>query len=183
VSEFMSASLPSLEEIRQAQQLVYSVMPPTPQFPWPLLRNRLGTEVWIKHENHTPIGAFKARTAIVYAAELFKNGNQIKGFIAATRGNHGQSVALAAQRFKVPCTIVVPHGNSQGKNAAMRAQGATLIEFGNDFQEAREHAAQLADQLPPTGSSFSPPFPNSMSYTFPWDKVQASAPPSPCAMV
>ena len=142
----MVAALPSLDEIRQAQELVYSVMPPTPQFSWPLLCNRLETEVWVKHENHTPIGAFKARTAIVYAAELFKNGKQIKGLIAATRGNHGQSVALAAQRFKVPCTIVVPHGNSKAKNAAMQAQGATLIEYGNDFQEAREYSIKLADQ-------------------------------------
>lgn len=142
----MAASLPSLDEIKQAQELVYSVMPPTPQFSWPLLSNRLGTEVWVKHENHTPIGAFKARTAIVYAAELFKNGNHIKGLIAATRGNHGQSVALAAKRFKVPCTIVVPYGNSKSKNAAMEAQGANLIEFGNDFQEAREHTDQLAAQ-------------------------------------
>jgi threonine dehydratase len=144
--ENMAASLPSLDEIRQAQELVYSVMPPTPQFSWPLLCNRLATEVWVKHENHTPIGAFKARTAIVYAAELFKSGKQIKGLIAATRGNHGQSVALAAQRFKVPCTIVVPHGNSKAKNAAMQAQGAILLEVGNDFQEAREYAIKLADQ-------------------------------------
>ena len=141
-----TVALPSLEEIRQAQQLVYSVMPPTPQFSWPLLCNRLETEVWVKHENHTPIGAFKARTAIVYAAELFKNGNTIKGLIAATRGNHGQSVALAAQRFKVPCTIVVPYGNSKAKNAAMQTQGATLIEHGNDFQESREYSIQLAEQ-------------------------------------
>ncbi len=141
-----AAALPSIDEIRHAQQLVYSVMPPTPQFSWPLLCNRLETEVWVKHENHTPIGAFKARTAIVYAAELFKNGGRIKGFIAATRGNHGQSVALAARRFNVPCSIVVPHGNSKAKNAAMRAQGATLIEYGHDFQESREHAAKLSAQ-------------------------------------
>src|SRR6266536_4935288 len=117
------AALPSIDEIRQAQQLVYSVMPPTPQFSWPLLCNRLETEVWVKHENHTPIGAFKARTAIVYAAELFKKSNGITGLITATRGNHGQSVALAGQRFNVPVTIVVPYGNSKEKNAAMRAQG------------------------------------------------------------
>ncbi|HSS99381.1 MAG TPA: threonine dehydratase [Terriglobales bacterium] len=142
----MPALLPSLDEIKQAQQLVYSVMPPTPQFSWPLLSNRLGTEVWVKHENHTPIGAFKARTAIVYASELFKNGNKIKGLMAATRGNHGQSVALAAKRFNVPCTIVVPFGNSKSKKAAMQAQGANLIEFGNDFQEAREYAVKLAGE-------------------------------------
>src|SRR5258707_15882094 len=138
--------LPTLEEIHQAQKLVYSVMQPTPQISWPLLNLRLEANVWVKHENHTPIGAFKARTAIVYAAELFKHSSGIKGLITATRGNHGQSVALAGQRFKVPVTIVVPHGNSFEKNAAMRAQGANLIEFGNDFQEAREHAGDLARQ-------------------------------------
>lgn len=138
--------LPTLEEIREAQKLVYSVMPPTPQISWPLLNQRLDASVWVKHENHTPIGAFKARTAIVYAAELFKRSSKIKGLITATRGNHGQSVALAGQRFNVPVTIVVPHGNSSEKNAAMRGQGATLIEFGSDFQAAREHAQQLADE-------------------------------------
>src|SRR5690242_16911154 len=139
-----TAGLPTLDEVRAAAELVYRLMQPTPQYRWPLLCERLGTEVWVKHENHTPIGAFKARTAIVYAAELFKNGNSVKGLMAATRGNHGQSVALAAQRFKVPCTIVVQYGNSKSKNAAMQAQGANLIEFGNDFQEAREYAIKLA---------------------------------------
>jgi threonine dehydratase len=111
-----------------------------------LLNRLLGTEVWVKHENHTPIGAFKARTAIAYAAELFRGSDKIRGLITATRGNHGQSVALAGQRFGVPVTIVVPFGNSSEKNDAMRAQGATLIEFGEDFQDAREHAAVLAEQ-------------------------------------
>ena len=138
--------VPTLDEIHQAQTLVYSLMQPTPQISWPLLNQRLEAEVWVKHENHTPIGAFKARTAVVYAAELFKSSNGIRGLITATRGNHGQSVALAGQRFKVPVTIVVPHGNSSEKNAAMRGQGATLIEFGNDYQAAREHAKQLANQ-------------------------------------
>jgi len=138
--------LPTLEEIHEAQKLVYSLMQPTPQISWPLLNQRLKAEAWIKHENHTPIGAFKARTAIVYAAELFKHSSGIKGLIAATRGNHGQSVALAGQRFNVPVTIVVPHGNSSEKNAAMRGQGANLIEFGNDFQGAREHAQKLAKE-------------------------------------
>jgi threonine dehydratase len=141
-----SSSLPTLDEIKQAQTLVYSVMQPTPQICWPLLCERLGTEVWVKHENHTPIGAFKARTAVVYAAELFRHSSGIKGLIAATRGNHGQSVALAARRFNVPVRIVVPFGNSTEKNAAMRAQGAELIEFGNDFQESKEHAKQLAEE-------------------------------------
>ena len=138
--------LPTLDEIVEAQKLVYSLMQPTPQISWPLLNQRLEARVWIKHENHTPIGAFKARTAIVYAAELFKHSNGIKGLITATRGNHGQSVALAGQRFEVPVTIVVPHGNSSEKNAAMRGQGANLIEFGTDFQAAREHARKLSDE-------------------------------------
>jgi threonine dehydratase len=138
--------LPTLDEIVEARKLVYSLMQPTPQISWPLLNQRLEANVWVKHENHTPIGAFKARSAIVYAAELFKNSKGIKGLITATRGNHGQSVALAGQRFNVPVTIVVPHGNSSEKNAAMRGQGANLIEFGNDYQAAREHARQLADE-------------------------------------
>jgi threonine dehydratase len=121
-------------------------MQPTPQLSWPLLNQRLGATLWVKHENHTPIGAFKARTAVVYAAELFRKSSGIKGLITATRGNHGQSVALAGQRFKVPVTIVVPLENSAEKNAAMRAQGANLVEFGNDYQEAREHAARLATE-------------------------------------
>ena len=136
--------LPTLDEIREAQKLVYSVMQPTPQISWPLLNQRLEANVWVKHENHTPTGAFKARTAIAYAAELFKHATGIKGLITATRGNHGQSVALAGQRFNVPVTIVVPYGNCAEKNASMRAQGATLIEFGDDYQEAREHARKLA---------------------------------------
>jgi threonine dehydratase len=137
-------SLPTLDEIRAAQELVYSLMPPTPQIVWPLLSERLGTELWVKHENHTPIGAFKARTAVVYAAELFKENSNITGLVTATRGNHGQSVALAARRFGVPAHIVVPRGNSAEKNAAMRAQGGTLIEYGADYQESKEHAQTLA---------------------------------------
>jgi threonine dehydratase len=140
----MMTLLPQLHEIRQAQEMVYSVMQPTAQISWPLLNQRLGANVWVKHENHTPIGAFKARTAVVYTAELFQKSNGIKGLITATRGNHGQSVALAGQRFQVPVTIVVPVGNSAEKNAGMRAQGANVIEFGDDYQEAREHAAKLA---------------------------------------
>src|SRR5215471_2242586 len=136
--------LPQLDEIREAQRLIYSVLQPTAQISWPLLNQRLRANVWVKHENHTPIGAFKARTAVVYAAELFRKSNSIKGLITATRGNHGQSVALAGQRFHVAVTIVVPVGNSAEKNAVMRAQGANLIEFGKDYQEAREHAAKLA---------------------------------------
>jgi threonine dehydratase len=140
----MATILPTLDEIREAQQSVYAVMPPTPQFTWPLLCQRLGTEVWVKHENHTPIGAFKARTAVVYVAELFRGSTGVSGLVTATRGNHGQGVALAARSFHVTAHVVVPQGNSVEKNAVMRAQGADLIEFGNDFQEAKEHAQKLA---------------------------------------
>lgn len=142
----LTMSLPTTDEIREATELVYSVMPPTPQIVWPLLCERLGTEVWVKHENHTPIGTFKARTAVVYAAELFRGTTGITGLVTATRGNHGQSVALAARRFKVPAHVVVPHGNSREKNAAMRAQGAHLVEFGSDYQEAKEHSQKLAQE-------------------------------------
>jgi threonine dehydratase len=107
----------------------------------------VGAEVWVKHENHSPIGAFKARTAVVYAAGLFRDSKSLPGLVTATRGNHGQSVALAAKRFNTRAYIVVPKGNSAEKNAAMRAQGAELIEFGSDFQESKEHAQKLADQL------------------------------------
>jgi len=151
----MAMMLPTLNEIAEAQKLVYAVMQPTAQISWPLLNEKLGAQVWIKHENHTPIAAFKARTAIVYAAEVFRHSNGIKGLITATRGNHGQSVALAGQRFKVPVTIVVPRGNSIEKNAAMRSQGANVLEFGADYQEAREHASELARER---GLHMVPPF-------------------------
>src|ERR1700685_1392687 len=115
--------LPTIDEIKDAQDLVYAVMPPTPQIVWPLLCERLGAEVWVKHENHTPIGAFKARTAVVYAAELFRRSDHIKGLVTATRGNHGQSVALAANRFKGAAAIVGPRGNSTAENGAVRGPG------------------------------------------------------------
>src|ERR1700688_912144 len=151
----MPINLPTLDEIAEAQKLVYALMSPTPQISWPLLNQKLEASVWVKHENHTPIGAFKARSAVAYTAELFRQGSGIKGMITATRGNHGQSVALAGQRFKVPVTIVVPHGNSVEKNVAMRSQGAHLIEFGKDFQESREHAQKLAQEQ---GLHFVPPY-------------------------
>ena len=140
----VETTLPTIDEIRTAQDLVYSVMLPTPQLVWPLISERLGNEVWIKHENHTPTGAFKARTAVVYAAELFRESSAISGLVTATRGNHGQSVALAARRFGVQAHIVVPRGNSVEKNDAMRAQGGSLIEYGNDYQESKEQAQRLA---------------------------------------
>src|SRR5437764_1055533 len=132
--------LPSLADLEAAARLVYRHMPPTPQYRWPLLCERLGVDVWLKHENHTPVGAFKLRGGLVYFDKLGK----VSGVIAATRGNHGQSVAYCAREYGVPATIVVPHGNSAEKNAAMRALGARLIEHGHDFQAAFEHAQALA---------------------------------------
>ena len=132
--------LPSATELEAAARVVYRHMPPTPQYRWPLLCERLGVDVWLKHENHTPVGAFKLRGGLVYFDKLGK----VSGVIAATRGNHGQSVAYCAREYGVPATIVVPHGNSAEKNAAMRALGARLIEHGHDFQAAFEHAQALA---------------------------------------
>jgi threonine dehydratase len=142
----LKAHLPTIDEVRAASELVYRLMRPTPQYCWPLLCERLGAEVWVKHENQTPTGAFKARTAVVYVDELMKREPATRGLITATRGNHGQAVALAAKQFALPATILVPHGNSREKNAAMRAQGATLIVHGSDYQAARERAMALADQ-------------------------------------
>ncbi|HLI83944.1 MAG TPA: threonine dehydratase [Bryobacteraceae bacterium] len=136
--------LPSLGEMEAAARLVHETVPPTPQIRWPLVCARAGAEVWIKHENHTQIGAFKLRGGVVYMRRLAECEPQIAGVITATRGNHGQSVALAAARAGLRCVIVVPHGNSREKNAAMRALGAELIEHGADYQQAAEHAATLA---------------------------------------
>ena len=132
--------LPSLAQIREAQTVVYRSMPPTPQYTWPLLNERLGTEAWIKHENHTPVGAFKLRGALVYIDWLKETQPSLAGVAAATRGNHGQGVAMAARRAGLKAVIVVLHGNSREKNHAMIAQGAELIEHGDDFQEALEFA-------------------------------------------
>jgi threonine dehydratase len=135
-------NLPTLEEIEAAARLVYRHMPATPQYRWPLLCEHTGTEVWLKHENHTPVGAFKLRGGLVYFSQLEK----VKGVIAATRGNHGQSVALCARQYGMEATIVEPHGNSVEKNAAMRSLGAVLVEHGEDFQAAREYAESLAKE-------------------------------------
>jgi threonine dehydratase len=136
----------SLEDIRLAAENVYAEIRPTPQYRWPLLCERLGAEVWIKHENHTPVGAFKIRGGLNYFANLARSGEIPAGVISATRGNHGQSVGYAANRYGIPATIVVPHGNSVEKNAAMRALGVELIEHGYDLQESREFAMALAEQ-------------------------------------
>ena len=142
----MTHPLPTLADIEAAARLVHRSFPPTPQYPWALLGERLGTTCWVKHENHTPVGAFKIRGGLTYFDQLAQRGSLPMEVISATRGNHGQSMGWAARRHGVACTIVVPRGNSVEKNAAMRALGVTLIEHGEDFQEAREHAMQLAAQ-------------------------------------
>ena len=139
-----ASSLPTLADIEAAAQLIYQDFPATPQYRWALLGERLGTECWLKHENHTPVGAFKIRGGLTYFDQLAQRGALPREVISATRGNHGQSMGWAARRHGVACTIVVPRGNSHEKNAAMRALGVTLVEHGSDFQEAREHAMHLA---------------------------------------
>ncbi|MBO9676981.1 MAG: threonine dehydratase [Acidovorax sp.] len=139
-----ATALPTLADIEAAARIVYQDFPATPQYRWGLLSDRLGADCWLKHENHTPVGAFKIRGGLTYFDQLAQRGPLPREVISATRGNHGQSMGWAARRHGVPCTIVVPHGNSVEKNAAMRALGVTLIEHGGDFQEAREHAMRLA---------------------------------------
>ena len=140
------SALPSLADIEAASRVVYDQFQPTPQYHWQLLSEKLGAHCWLKHENHTPVGAFKIRGGLTYFAHMAERNALPAEVISATRGNHGQSIAWAARRHGVRCTIVVPHGNSIEKNAAMRALGATLIEHGDDFQAAREHAMALAEQ-------------------------------------
>ena len=137
----MSLELPELE---RAAALVYRVMPPTPLFAWPKLKRRLGCGVLVKHENHTPTGAFKVRGGIVYLDRLCKAQPTIPGVISATRGNHGQSIAFAAARAGVAATIYVPIGNSPDQNSAITAFGARLVEFGRDFDEAKQEAFRVA---------------------------------------
>ena len=134
----------SVRELESALAVVHSAMPPTPQFAWPLLKQRVGADVIIKHENHTPTGAFKVRGGLVYLDRLKRERPDVKGVITATRGNHGQSLAFACARAGIACTVVAPFGNSTEKNAAMKAFGAELVEHGRDFDEARERAEQIA---------------------------------------
>ena len=134
----------ALAALRGAQAMVHEVMAPTPLRRWPLLSARCGTDVAVKHENHTPVGAFKIRGGIVYMTRLKQRAPDTAGVCAATRGNHGQSIAFAAARVGIAATIVVPHGNSVEKNRAMVALGARLVEAGHDFQAAFEHARELA---------------------------------------
>lgn len=131
-------------DLATAADLVHATLPPTPQIRWPLLERRIGAKVWVKHENHTPIGAFKIRGGLVFMDSLLKRRPDARGVIAATRGNHGQGVAFAAAKAGLACTVVVPHGNNPEKNAAMTALGARLVEHGRDFQESLEHAQEIA---------------------------------------
>ena len=137
--------LPALEA---ATRLVHAAMPPTPQYAWSLLTQRAGCEVWVKHENHTPTGAFKVRGGLVYLDRLRRERPQVRGLVTATRGNHGQSLPYAARGTGVGVTVCVPHGNSAEKNAAMRALGAELVEFGADFDEARERGDDRVGRAP-----------------------------------
>jgi threonine dehydratase len=151
----MASALFTLAEIESALSVVRAAVPPTPQYAWPQLAARTGAEVFVKHENHTPIGAFKVRGGLVYIDRLRRSQPQVAGIVSATRGNHGQSLAFAARRGGLAAAIVVPHGNSVEKNAAMRALGAELIEHGRDFDEAKEYAASIASQY---GYVFAPSF-------------------------
>ena len=135
-----------LKQLERAHEVVVAAMPPTPAHAWPLLTQRLGADVVVKHENHTPIGAFKVRGGLVYVERLQRERSQTSGIISATRGNHGQSLAFAARRFGVPVTIYVPTGNSVEKNQSMRAMGARLVEHGEDFQSAREECERHAER-------------------------------------
>ena len=134
----------TVSELEAAASIVYGSMAATPQQRWPLLDQRCGAEVWVKHENHTPVGAFKVRGGLVYMDDLFRSQPDVPGIVAATRGNHGQSVAFAAGRYGRAVAVVAPFGNSIEKNRAMRALGAELIERGHDFQAALEAAAEIA---------------------------------------
>src|SRR5260370_32783662 len=131
-------------ELDGAHGIVGAAVPPTPAHAWPLLAERLGTDVVVKHENHTPIGAFKVRGGLVYLERLKREQPNSPGIISATRGNHGQSLAFAARRHGLRATICVPHGNSVEKNRAMRAFGAELVEHGEDFEAARDEAVRRA---------------------------------------
>lgn len=136
--------MPNLETLEEAAELVHRHLPPTPQYSWPLLTRETGCELWVKHENHLPIGAFKIRGGLTYLSHLVARQPDCPGVITATRGNHGQSIGYACRELGLHATVFVPHGNSVEKNAAMRALGVELIEHGHDFQAAREKAGELA---------------------------------------
>ena len=134
----------TLEELERAALLVHSVVPATAQYMWPKLQQRTGCAVWVKHENQTPTGAFKVRGGLVYMDRLRRANSELSGVVTATRGNHGQSIAFAAARAGIPATIYVPYGNSPDQNSAMSHFGATVVEFGKDFDEAKHEAQRAA---------------------------------------
>ena len=144
-----------LSDLQQAKTVVYGAMPPTPQYRWPGLSRLAGCEVWVKHENHTPTGAFKVRGGLVLFDELHRTGQLPRRVITATRGNHGQSIPFAASRYDVPVTVLAPRGNSVEKNTAMVGWGAELVEFGDDFEDARVEAVRRAET---EGAMLVPPF-------------------------
>ena len=140
----ITSTLFTAPELEAATRIVRAAMPPTPQYVWPLLCDVIGTEVWVKHENHTPTGAFKVRGGLVLLTAIRESPQAPAGLVSATTGNHGQSLAFAARQVGLPVALVVPEGNSTEKNAAMRGYGAELIVTGRDFDEARGYAAALA---------------------------------------
>ena len=141
------------QQLEEGARLVHATVAPTPQYSWPLLNERAKTEVWVKHENHTPTGAFKVRGGLTLIEHLRRENPKLAGVASATRGNHGQSVAFAGRRHGIRSVIVVPHGNSREKNAAMRAWGAELIEHGRDYDEARVHAHEAVEGAGPATTS------------------------------
>ena len=132
----------TIDQLRAASDLVHRHMPPTPQYAWPLLAEAVGTEIWVKHENHTPTGAFKVRGGLIYLDELKRAEPDCPGIITATRGNHGQSIPFAARAYGIPVEVLVPRGNSVEKNAAMRCWGANVEVFGADFEDARQEVVR-----------------------------------------
>jgi threonine dehydratase len=138
--------LPSQQAIDHAAATVYAAMPPTPQYSWPMINALLDAEAWVKHENHTPTGAYKVRGALIHLERLLRERPSVRGVVSATRGDHGQALAFSARRHGITATIVVPRGNSVEKNAAMVAFGAHLIEHGDDFNDSLDHARLLAER-------------------------------------
>ncbi|MEM7057840.1 MAG: threonine dehydratase [Pseudomonadota bacterium] len=136
----------TLEELEIAASLVYQHMPATPQFNWPLISDRVGSEVWVKHENHTPTGAFKVRGGLVYLDHLMRTQPDCPGIVTATRGNHGQSIPYAARVYGVPVTVLCPTNNSVEKVRAMRAWGANVELIGQDFEDSRQEAVRRAEE-------------------------------------
>ena len=135
----------SMADLEAAADLVHRHMPPTPQYAWPQLGARIGGEIWVKHENHTPCGAFKVRGGLVYLDELMRQQPDCPGIVTATRGNHGQSIPFAARAHGVPVRVLAPHGNSVEKNAAMEAWGADVTTHGTDFEESRLEAIRISE--------------------------------------